>query len=159
LHGFATKFKNLGGSNMKKVQTQIKTIAKNLASLADKLEKLNTQLESAPAKAAAPEKKMPAAKASKKAAPQKASKKAAPKAAPKKPSKAPKKAPAVSADEGKNTVLDNVLDVIAKSRAGANIANLKEKTGLESRQLSNALYKLSKKGQIKTVSRGVYVKA
>ncbi|KJS32595.1 MAG: hypothetical protein VR64_05795 [Desulfatitalea sp. BRH_c12] len=146
---------------MKKVQTQIKTIAKNLASLADKLEKLNTQLESAPAKAAAPEKKMPVAKASKKAAPQKASKKAAPKAAPKTPpkAKAPKKAPAVSADEGKNTVLDNVLDVIAKSRTGANIANLKEKTGLESRQLSNALYKLSKKGQIKTVSRGVYVKA
>jgi predicted Rossmann fold nucleotide-binding protein DprA/Smf involved in DNA uptake len=126
---------------MTKVQSQIKSIAKNLETLANKLEKLNAQLNSAPAKKAAPPKKKAAAK---------------PKAAAKK--KAPaKRTPAV--DEGKGTVLDSVLDVISKSRSGANIANLKEKTGLESRQLSNALYKLSKKGQIKTVSRGVYVKA
>jgi predicted Rossmann fold nucleotide-binding protein DprA/Smf involved in DNA uptake len=126
---------------MTKVQSQIKSIAKNLETLANKLEKLNAQLNSAPATKAAPLKKKAAAK---------------PKAAAKK--KAPaKRAPA--ADEGTGTVLDSVLEVIARSRTGANIASLKEKTGLESRQLSNALYKLSKKGQIKTVSRGVYVKA
>lgn len=127
---------------MSKVQTQIKSLAKNLANLAAKLEKLSAQMGTEPAKAAP-------AKAKKKAA-------AKPKkAAPKKKPAAPKKVPT----GGKDTVLENVLDVIAKSRAGANIASLKEKTGLESRQLSNALYKLSKKGQIKTVSRGVYVKA
>jgi hypothetical protein len=38
------------------------------------------------------------------------------------------------------------------------IATLKAKTKLDSRQLSNALYKLSKKGMIRTKSRGVYVK-
>lgn len=124
---------------MTKVQSQIKSIAKNLETLANKLEKLNAQLNSAPAKKAAPPKRA-AAK---------------PKAAAKK--KAPAKRKVV--DEGKGTVLDSVLDVISRSRTGANIANLKEKTGLESRQLSNALYKLSKKGQIKTISRGVYVKA
>ena len=122
---------------MKKLQTQIKTIAKNLSTLAAKLEKLNSQLATKPAKAkAAPAKKKAAAKPKKKAA--------------------AKKAPAAA---GKNTVLENVLDVIAKSKSGATIANLKSKTNLESRQLSNALYKLSKKGMIKTVSRGVYVKA
>jgi predicted Rossmann fold nucleotide-binding protein DprA/Smf involved in DNA uptake len=52
-----------------------------------------------------------------------------------------------------------VLDVIKRSRNGATIAALKTKTELESRQLSNALYKLSKKGKIKAKSRGVYIKA
>lgn len=125
---------------MKRVQTQLKTVAKSLASLAQKLEKLSTQV------AAAPAKKAPAKKAvAKKKAPAK---------------KAPaKKAPAKKAAKGKETVLDTVLAVIKKSRNGANIATLKAKTGLESRQLSNALYKLSKKKMIKSKSRGVYIKA
>ena len=53
---------------MKKVQTQLKTVAKSLASLAEKLEKLSTQVAAAPAKKAAPKKK---AAAKKKAAPKK----------------------------------------------------------------------------------------
>jgi hypothetical protein len=127
---------------MKKVQTQLKTVAKSLTSLAKKLEKLSTQVDAAPAKKkAAPKKK---AVAKKKAAPKKA---------------AAKKAPAKKAAKDKNTVLDSVMAVINKSRSGANIATLKSKTGLESRQLSNALYKLSKKKLIKSKSRGVYIKA
>jgi predicted Rossmann fold nucleotide-binding protein DprA/Smf involved in DNA uptake len=126
---------------MKKIQTQLKGVAKQLASLAAKIEKLNAQLAKAPAaKKAAPAKK--------KAAPKK---KAVAKKAP------ARKAPAKKA--AKATVLDSVMAVIKKSRNGATIANLKAKTGLESRQLSNALYKLSKKGMIKSKSRGVYVKA
>lgn len=132
---------------MKKLQTQIKNIAKNLTTLADKLEKLTAQLESAPA-----------AKTKAKAAPKKAAAKPKKKAASKKAA-APKKKATPKADDGKNTVLDNVYDVISRSRNGANIASLRSKTGLESRQLSNALYKLGKKGKIKTISRGVYVKA
>ncbi|MGD9006593.1 MAG: hypothetical protein PVG41_01670 [Desulfobacteraceae bacterium] len=131
---------------MKKIQTQLKSVAKQMASLAAKIEKLNAQLAKAPAvKKAAPAKK--------KAAPKK---KAVAKKAPVKKAAA-KKAPAKKAD--KATVLDSVMAVIKKSRNGATIANLKAKTGLESRQLSNALYKLSKKGMIKSKSRGVYVKA
>lgn len=132
---------------MSKVQTQIKALAKNLATLAGKLEKLSAQVDAAPKKAAPAPKKKAAAKPKKKAA-----------AKPKKA--AAKKAPAAaSAAAGKGTVLESVMDVIAKSRNGADIATLKSKTKLESRQLSNALYKLSKKNMIKTVSRGVYVKA
>jgi hypothetical protein len=131
---------------MKKVQTQLKSVAKSLAGLAEKLEKLSAQVGAAPAAKAAPKRK---------AAPKK--KAAVKKAAPKKKAVA-KKAP-VKKVEKKDTVLDSVLSVIKKSRAGTNIATLKSKTGLESRQLSNALYKLSKKKLIKSKSRGVYIKA
>lgn len=129
---------------MKKVQAQLKTIAKNLVSLADKIEKLNAQMAEAPAP------KVPKAVAKKKAPAKKAAAKKA-----EAPKKAAEKAPA----EGKETVLDKVFEVISKSRNGATIATLKSKTNLESRQLSNALYKLSKKGKIKAQSRGVYIKA
>jgi predicted Rossmann fold nucleotide-binding protein DprA/Smf involved in DNA uptake len=56
------------------------------------------------------------------------------------------------------TVLDTVLDGIKRSRKGATIAQLKAKTELDARQLSNALYKLTKKGLIRAQSRGLYVK-
>ena len=138
---------------MKRAQNQLKSVAKSLAGLAEKIDKITAMLETAPAakkapaKKAAPKKKAPAKK---KAAAKKAvAKKAAPK----------KKAPAKKAGAGKATVLDSVFDVIKRSRAGANIATLKTKTGLESRQLSNALYKLSKKKLIVAKSRGVYIKA
>lgn len=124
---------------MKKVQSQLTTVAKTLANLAQKIEKLSAQVSAAPApKKAAPKKKAPAKK----------------KVAAK---KAPAKKAAASAKDA--TVLDSVLDVIKKSRNGATIANLKAKTKLESRQLSNALYKLSKKGKIKSKARGIYIKA
>ncbi|MBW1841744.1 MAG: hypothetical protein JRI75_08105, partial [Deltaproteobacteria bacterium] len=45
-----------------------------------------------------------------------------------------------------------------KSKKGVNIATLKEKTGFNPKQVSNALFKLSAKGMIATKSRGVYVK-
>jgi lambda repressor-like predicted transcriptional regulator len=48
--------------------------------------------------------------------------------------------------------------VIQRSKKGATIATLKTKTGLDSRQLSNALYKLSKKQLVHAKSRGVYFK-
>jgi hypothetical protein len=135
---------------MKKIQTQLKSVAKQLAGLAQKIEKLNAQLAKAPVAKKAPAKK-------KAAAPKK--KAVAKKKAPARKKAVAKKAPAKKAAKGKATVLDSVMAVIQKSRSGATIANLKAKTGLESRQLSNALYKLSKKGMIKSKSRGVYVKA
>ncbi len=58
----------------------------------------------------------------------------------------------------KDTVLDTVLDSIKRSRNGITIPALRSKTGLGARQLSNALYKLTKKNLIQAKSRGVYVK-
>lgn len=128
---------------MKKVQSQLTTVAKTLANLAQKIEKLSAQVSAAPAPAPAPKKAAP-----KKKAP--ATKKVAAKKAP---------AQKTVASDKDATVLDSVFDVIKKNRNGATIATLKDKTKLESRQLSNALYKLSKKGKIKSKARGVYIKA
>ena len=131
---------------MKKVKDQLKAISKNLVSLSKQVDRLTKQVD----------KLQPAKKAAvKKAAVKKAKVKKAKvkKAAPKKKAVARGRKPAKG-----STVLDTVYDVIKRSRKGVAIATLKEKSGLDARQLSNALYKLSKKGTIKTVSRGVYVK-
>ena len=125
---------------MKKLQDQLKEVSKALAKLTKQVEKIAVQAKKldAPKKAAAPKKK--------------ATKKAARKSAPAKKAAAPKAA----AKTG--TVLDTVYDVIRRSRNGATIAKLKEKTALNPRQLSNALYKLSKREKIVAKSRGLYVK-
>jgi len=114
---------------MKKLENQLKSVSKSLASLADKVEKISQQVSQAQ--------------------PDKPNKKAAP---------AGKPAAKRAAPEGGKTVLDSVYDVIKRSRKGATVAQLKDKTKLDARQLSNALYKLSKKGQIYAKSRGLYVK-
>jgi len=70
--------------------------------------------------------------------------------------KTPAKKQAVAA--GGKTVLDSVYDVIKRTKKGVTVVQLKQKTALDARQLSNALYKLSKKGQVYAKSRGLYVK-
>jgi DNA-binding transcriptional ArsR family regulator len=59
----------------------------------------------------------------------------------------------------RDTVLDSVFEAIKHSRSGISIVQLKKKTDLGDRQLSNALYKLTKKGLVYAKSRGVYVKS
>ena len=117
---------------MKSIKTQLKTISKSLASLSKQVERITKQVDKLQ-----PVKKAPAKR-----------KKVVRKVAVRK-----KAAPA----RGK-TVLDTVYSVIKRSKKGATIATLKTKTGLDSRQLSNALYKLSKKRMVRAKSRGLYVK-
>lgn len=113
---------------MKKLQNQLKTVSKSLAALSKQVDKLSQQVGKA--------------QTSKKAGP-------ARKAAAKKKS---------TAATGGKTVLDTVYDVIRRSKKGVTVSQLKYKTNLDARQLSNALYKLSKKGQVYAKSRGLYVK-
>jgi len=123
---------------MKRIQTQLKTISKSLASLSKQVERITKQVDKfQPAKKAPVKRKKAARKvvSRRKAAP--ARRKAAP-------------------AKGK-TVLDSVYSVIKRSKKGATITTLKTKTGLDSRQLSNALYKLSKKRMVHAKSRGLYV--
>ena len=131
---------------MKKMKTQLKTISKSLVSLSKQVDRLTKQVD----------KLQPATK---KAAPKKATvkrKTVARKTIAKKraPAKTTKRAPAKKG----LSVLDSVHNLIKRSRSGVSIATLKAKTKLDSRQLSNALYKLSKKGLVHAKSRGVYVK-
>ena len=126
---------------MKKMKDQLKSISKSLVSLSKQVDRLTKQVD----------KLQPA----KKAAPKKAVKK---KAAPKRKAAVRRKVAKRPAAGKSATVLDSVFNVIKRSRNGVSIAALKAKTKLDSRQLSNALYKLSKKGQVRAKSRGVYVK-
>jgi lambda repressor-like predicted transcriptional regulator len=117
---------------MKRIQTQLKTISKSLARLSKQVETITKQVNKLQ-----PAKKAPAKR-----------KKVVRKVAARR-----KAAPARG-----QTVLDSVYSVIKRSKKGATIATLKTKTGLDSRQLSNALYKLSKKRMVRAKSRGLYVK-
>ncbi len=131
---------------MKKMKDQLKSISKSLVSLSKQVDRLTKQVD-----------KLQATKktVAKKAAPKKAvKKKAAPKRKPAARKTVAKRTPAAKSA----TVLDTVFNVIKRNRNGVSIAALKAKTKLDSRQLSNALYKLSKKGQVRAKSRGVYVK-
>ena len=120
---------------MKKLQYQLKTVSKTLTSLANQVDRIYNQVSKLQTA------KSPSAK------------------------KAKSKAPGTRMASAKNTaaskpmtVLDTVYDVVRISRKGVTISTLKEKTELNPRQLSNALYRLSKKGKIKAQSRGVYTK-
>jgi predicted Rossmann fold nucleotide-binding protein DprA/Smf involved in DNA uptake len=120
---------------MKKMKDELKSISRSLVSLSKHVDKLSKQVEKVqPAKKAAPKK-----------------------ASPKKKTAVKKTAVKKTKTAKSETVLGSVLDVIKRSRKGVTIAALKEKTGLDSRQISNALYKLSKKGSISSKSRGMYV--
>jgi predicted Rossmann fold nucleotide-binding protein DprA/Smf involved in DNA uptake len=131
---------------MKKLSTQLVNIAEALTKLAQQVEEMATG--SAASVEAAPEKKAPARR-------KRVVRKKKAVAAPVKEKKAVVKADAAAKAP---TVLDQVYEVISKSRKGASIDKLKEKTGLEPRQLSNALYKLTKKGAVEARTRGVYFK-
>lgn len=118
---------------MKRIKTQLKTISKSLASLSKQVDRITKQVDKLqPAKKTAPARRKKTAR--KTAVGRKA------------------------ASTKGQTVLDRVYAVIKRSPKGATIAALKTKTGLDSRQLSNALYKLSKKRLVRAKSRGLYVK-
>ncbi len=148
---------------MKDVQKKLIAISTSLSSLVKQVEKLAAAIEKGSAKAA-PAKKAKAAVKKAKAKPvkPKAKAKAKAKAKPKKTA-AKKKAPAAAkakpaASAAAPTMLDNILGMISRSRNGITVERLKKRTGLQARQVSNALYKLTKKGKIETLSRGVYAK-
>jgi len=144
---------------MKKIKNQLKTIAKSLLSLSNKVEKIAERADAlmpvkpAPAakKAPAPAKKAPTKKAPAKKAP--AKKAPAKKAPAKKKPRAAKAAPSKQ-----STVLDSVFGAIESAQNGITVAELKKGMDLNAKQLSNALYKLTKKGKIEAKSRGLYFK-
>lgn len=139
---------------MKDVQKGLMAISTTLSSLVQKVEKMAEAIEKGTEKAASAKK----AKAVKKAkAPAKKAKAAPKKKAAKKTSPAAAKAKPAPAAKGQS-MLDAIFGMISRSRKGITVAQLKRKTKLDPRQVSNALYKLTQKGKIETISRGVYVK-
>ncbi|MCG6892148.1 MAG: hypothetical protein LJE65_00945 [Desulfobacteraceae bacterium] len=131
---------------MANLQAQLKVVAQSLKKLTKDIEKASKEA----AKLSKPKKSAPKAKA---AAKKSSAKKSSAKKSPKK-----KAAPRKKSSDQDGSVLEAVYVAVKRSRKGASITQLKDKTGLKPRQLSNALYKLSKRGDIEAVSRGVYKK-
>lgn len=69
-----------------------------------------------------------------------------------------KKTPAKKIAASGTGILDNVYGIISRSRKGVTVAQLRQKTDFETRQVNNAIYKLKQKGKIEAISRGVYAK-
>ena len=128
---------------MKKFEKDLISISNSMSKLAEKIEKLAEAIENE-SKQTKPAKK----KAAKK------------KAAPKKKLSAKKVAPQsakATVERKPGSLLENIYELVGESGDGITVAGIKEKTGLAPRQISNALFKLTKKGQIETIRRGVYV--
>lgn len=128
---------------MNKLKEQLKALTKSLVALSRQADKLTKQVDKLQTSQAAAAKK----KAVKKKTPKK-------KVVKRKATK--KKIAKKGSSKKKPTVLDSVYSNIKKNKNGITIPKLQQKTGLGSKQLSNALFKLTQKGVIKTKERGIY---
>jgi len=122
---------------MKTLKKDLEAILKALNGLVQKVQKLQEQIgeETKPTK-------KPKAKVAKKAPVKKA---------------APKKAPVKKAKPA--TAVDTVLAIINRYKKGVGMAALMEKTGYNQKKIANLVFKLRKQDKIKSVAKGVYVKA
>jgi len=59
----------------------------------------------------------------------------------------------------KLTATDTVMRFINRTKKGVGTAALMEKTGFNEKKIHNVVYKLKKQGKIKSVAKGVYLKA
>jgi len=57
------------------------------------------------------------------------------------------------------TAADTVLAIINRYKKGVGTAALMEKTGYNQKKIANLVFKLRKQGKIKSVAKGVYLKA
>jgi predicted Rossmann fold nucleotide-binding protein DprA/Smf involved in DNA uptake len=58
--------------------------------------------------------------------------------------------------KGPLTATEKVLKIVKQSKAGVDNATIAEKTGLDRKQVANALSQLKKTGKVKSVHRGVH---
>ncbi|MBW1724372.1 MAG: hypothetical protein JRD87_05260 [Deltaproteobacteria bacterium] len=60
---------------------------------------------------------------------------------------------------GTKTAFDTVMGVIYRYRKGVTVTRIQEITGYDAKKIANIVYKGKKKGQIKSIDKGVYLKA
>ncbi len=128
---------------MKKLKQDLKAVNKELKVLAKKTESLMKAVDRIEkAQATKPKKASP-----KKAIKPKTVKKVA---APKTPAR--KKT-------SKQTDTDKFLNIIKRSKKGVTTQALVNKTGFDAKKIANMVFRATKMGKIKSVSKGVYVGA
>jgi len=54
---------------------------------------------------------------------------------------------------------ETVFKIIKRNKKGVDISKLKERTGFSNKKIHNIVFKLKKKGEIKSGGRGIYIKA
>ncbi len=72
--------------------------------------------------------------------------------------KAPLKRPAAKMDV-RSSAFDEVVKIVRRSRKGITVARIREKTGLDDKQIRIFVYKAKRQGRIKNLERGVYISA
>jgi len=125
---------------MKNLKKDVQAVTRELKALTRKTEamaKKVTKLEKAQAAA----KRKPKAKA---------------KTAKKAPSR---KKPVAKKKAARLTATDQVVNIIKRSKKGADVPTLMKKTGLADKTIRNILFRAGKMGKIKRAGRGVYVGA
>jgi len=130
----------------KNLKKDLQAVNREIKALSKKVEKVIVavdKLEKTKAVKATPVKKVVVKKPAVKAKPVR-------KAAVKKP--AAKKTTQLSA-------VDTALGFIKRSKKGVDTATLMKKTGFDQKKVYNIIYKLNKLGKIKSVGKGVYLKA
>jgi hypothetical protein len=120
--------------SMKQIKKDLQTVLKSLKTLTQATEKMVRRIEKLDKSQVA---RKPRVKAVAKAARVKKS--------------AVKKAP-------KKTAIDSVLAIINRTKKGATINDLRKKTQLSDNHIRVILYRLKKRGQIKSEIKGVYTK-
>ena len=79
---------------------------------------------------------------------------------PKRPKAKPKAAKkTVAKKPAKLSASGTVLAIVKRSRKGVDKAALVKKTGFKGRTVESIIYRLKKQGKIKSVGKGIYVKA
>jgi len=131
-------------SLLKIVSDGLKTIAQSIEAVSGKVDEAATSTSAVPAPTGA----KPKVKRSGSTA---ASKK---KSAGKTTAKASKKKAA-----SPPTAAERVYKIISRSKKGVDVATLMKKTGFDRKKVSNVIYKLGKQGKIRSIDKGVYVKA
>ena len=120
-------------SILKIVEEGLRTLAKGVTAIADKLDEF----------AEPPEKAKPKRKTARKAP----------------AGRAKNEKPRKSTPKGKKrTAADTVLSAIGRSRKGVDTAALMQKTGFDRKKIQNTVFKLKKEGKIKNASKGMYIK-
>jgi len=142
---------------MKDVLKDLKQLTKRAERIATKLDKLEKSSKAKPAAKAKPKaKSAPAKKAVKKKA-------VAKKKAPAKKAVAKKKVPAkkkpVAKSAKKMSASDTILKIIRSRKSAIDTATLKKRTGFKDNNIRMIVYRLKKRGVIKSVRKGVYQSA
>jgi hypothetical protein len=136
---------------MKQLKKEMKDVLKDLKQLTKRAERIATKLD----KLEKASKAKPAAKPKAKKAPAKKTTKA--KAVAKK--KAPAKKKAVAKRGKAISASDTILKIIQSRKTPIDTATLKKRTGFKDNNIRMIVYRLKKRGEIKSVRKGVYQKA